>query len=82
MLMSCYMQTSLVFLRQGNVKKFEKLMKIVNIEEKNLQIYWTSSGISMKFSGKLSLVIILKITKNQDSTLSLKHTFLGKPHEG
>ena len=29
------MLTSLVFLQQGNVKKFKNLLKIVNIEEDN-----------------------------------------------
>ena len=36
----------------------------------------------MKFSGKVSLIIILKATKNQDSTLFLKNTFLEKPQGG
>ena len=30
---------SLVFLKQGNVTKFEKLMKIVNIDEENYHIF-------------------------------------------
>ena len=32
----------------------------------------------MKFSGKISVVIILKVRKSQASTLSLEETFLGK----
>ena len=32
----CYMLTSLVYLQQGNVKKSENLMKIVNIEGEDL----------------------------------------------
>ena len=43
------MLTSLVSLQQGNVKKIEKLVKIVNIEGENLHIIWTTWGISMKF---------------------------------
>ena len=35
----CCMLTSLVSLQQENVKKSEKLMKIVNIEEENLHIF-------------------------------------------
>ena len=60
----CCMLTSLVSLQQENVKKSEKLMKIVNIEEENLHIFWTRWGISMKFPGKMSLTIILKVPKN------------------
>ena len=33
------MLTSLVSLQQGNVKKSEKLMKIVNIEGENVHIF-------------------------------------------
>ena len=33
----------------------------------------------MKFSGKMCLKIILKITKNQDFTLSTEDTFFEKP---
>ena len=33
----------------------------------------------MKFSGKMCLMIILKITKNQGLTLSLEDIFFGKP---
>ena len=32
----------------------------------------------MKFSGKMSVMIILKVRKSQASTLSLEETFLGK----
>ena len=35
----CYMLTQLVSLQQRNVKKSEKLMKIVNIEGENLHIF-------------------------------------------
>ena len=35
----CFMLTSLVSLQQGNVKKSEKSMKIVNIHRENLHIF-------------------------------------------
>ena len=35
----------------------------------------------MKFSGKMCLKIILKVTKNQAFTLSLEDTFFEKPQE-
>ena len=62
-------------------KIFEKLTKIVNNEEENLHIFWTSWGISMKFSGKMWLVIILKVTKKQKTRASFflwKKYILGK----
>ena len=65
------MMTSLVFLQQGNVKKSKTLIKIVNIENENLHIFWTTWGISMKFSGKTWLMIILKVTKKQGLCLCL-----------
>ena len=34
----------------------------------------------MKFSGKMCLKIILKVTKNQGFSLSLEDTFFEKPH--
>ena len=74
----CYLLTSLGFLQQGNVRKPEKLMNIVEIEVENLQIFWTSCEIPMKFSRKMLLTIIIKVTKNQDSSLSLKNTFSWK----
>ena len=36
-------------------------------------------GNSMKFSGKMCLMIIIKVTKNHGFTLSLEDTFLEKP---
>ena len=53
-------------------------MKIVNIDRENLHIFWTTSGVSMKFSVKMWLMIILKVTKKQGFTFSLKDTFLEK----
>ena len=54
-------------------------MKRVNIDGENLHISW---GISMKFSEKMRLLIILKVKENQDFTLSLEDTFLEKPQGG
>ena len=39
-------------------------------------------GNSMKFSGKMYLKIILKVSKNQGFTLSIKDTFFEKPQGG
>ena len=36
----------------------------------------------MKFGGKMSLMIILKVTKKQGFTLSLGNTFFEKPQGG
>ena len=57
-------------------------MKIVNIEGEILLILWMTRGISMKFSGKMWLMMILKVTKNQGFTLSLEDTVLEKPQGG
>ena len=43
-----YLLMSLVSLQQENVNKIDKSMKIVNSEGKNLHIFWTTWGISMK----------------------------------
>ena len=49
----------------------------------NVHIFWTTWGISMKVSEKMSLMIILKVTiKNKGFILSLKDTFLKKRHMG
>ena len=39
LLLRCYMLASLVSLQQVNVKKSEKLIKMVDIEEENLHIF-------------------------------------------
>ena len=36
----------------------------------------------MIFSGKIFFKIILKVTKNQGSTVSIEDTFFKKPHGG
>ena len=73
------MLTALASLQQENVKKSGKLSKIVNNAEENLHIVWTSWEISMRFSGKMWLMIILKFTKKKGFTFFLKNTFLKKP---
>ena len=57
------MLTSLVYLQQENIKKSKKLIKLTSIDEENLDIFRTTSGISMKFSRKMCHMIILKHIK-------------------
>ena len=78
----CQMLTSLVSLLSENVKKSEKLIKIVNIKEENIHIFWTNWGISLKFSGKILPMVILKTKNNEGFTLSLKITYLEKSQRG
>ena len=73
--------SSVICWRQGNVKKSEKLMKIINIDGGNLHMFWTTWGISMKFSGNMRLMIMLKVTENQGFTLFPEDTLLKKPQE-
>ena len=54
-------------------------MKIANIDTEDIHISWTTSGISMKFLGKMLLLIILKLTKKQVFIIFLEDTFLEKP---
>ena len=61
-------------------KKWWKSMKIADIDSEFLHNVWTAWGISMKFSGKMWLMIILKVTKKQGSTLPLEDTFFEKSH--
>ena len=61
-----------------NPKNRWKSMKIANIDREILHIFWTTWGISMKFAGKMCLMIILKVTKNQGFSLSLEDTFFEK----
>ena len=64
------------------MSKFKKVMNIVNIDGENLHIFWTSWEISMKYSGKMWFMMILKFTKNKGFALSLEDTFLEKPQQG
>ena len=45
---------------------------MANNDRESLHIFWTTWGISMKFSGKMWLLMILKVTKNQALTHSLE----------
>ena len=58
----CFMLTTLVSLEKGNVKKSE-----------NLHIFRTTWGSSMKFSGKMRFIIILKV-RNSSVSPSLHKT--------
>ena len=42
------------------------------IDREILYIFWTTWGIAIKFSGKMWLMIMLRVTKNQGFTLSLE----------
>ena len=54
-------------------------MKIANIETENLYIFWMIWEISMKLSGKMWFMIMLKaVTQKQRFTPTLEDTFLGK----
>ena len=56
-----------------------KLMKKANIDREIFDIFCTTKGISIQFSGKMCRMIILKVTKNQGFTLSLEDKFFEKP---
>ena len=57
-------------------------MKVATIDRETLHNYWTTWGISMKFSGKMWHMIILDVTKNQGVTLSLEDKFFEKLQGG
>ena len=57
------MLTLLVYLQQGNVKNSKILMKIVNIDKGSLDIFQTTLGILVKFSGRTCLTTILDMPK-------------------
>ena len=62
-----------------NPKNQWKLMKRANIDRGILYIFWATWGISIQFSGKMWLMIIIKVTKNQGFTIFLEVTFFEKP---
>ena len=62
-------------------KNWWKLMKKANIDREILHNFWTTWEISMKFSGMMCLMIILKVTKNQGFSFSLEYTFFEKPRD-
>ena len=76
------MLTSLVSLQEENIKRSEKSVKTINIEGEHLHIFRMTWGISIKFSVKMWLMIIMKVTKNQGCTLSKKHIGFWKNHKG
>ena len=45
-------------------------MKIANIDRENLHIFCANWEPSMKFPGKMCLMIILKVSENHGLTLS------------
>ena len=55
------------------------MMKIVNLNEENLNIFRTTWGISLKFSEKMRLPIIPKVAKTQGFSPSQENTNLEKP---
>ena len=75
------MLTSLVFLQQENVKKSKNLMKIDNIEEENLYIFWASSEVFLILStfndifGKDVTSDNVKSHKQGHNLFSEKHAF-------
>ena len=67
MVMSSVVSDVISFFVTKNVKQFRicqlqnlSTTKIVNIEEENLCILWTTWGISMNFSGKMWLPFLWK----------------------
>ena len=64
-----------------NPKNWWKSMKIANIDGERFHIFWTTWGISMEFSWKMSYDNSQGNEKH-GSTLSLEDTFLGKLQEG
>ena len=67
---------------QKNPEKQWKSMKIPNTNTEILHNFWTTWEVSIKFSWKMWLMIILKVTKNQGFTLSLEDTFFAKAQGG
>ena len=70
------MLKSFVSLQQENIKTSKKSVKVVNIERENLFTLWT-----IKFAGKIWLMIILTVTKKYGFTISLENIFLEKPQK-
>ena len=74
MLTSSFKCDVICFFETRKSWKTWKIMKIVNVEGENFQIFWTTWGISIKFSNTW-LMIILKVTKKQCFTLYLPLSF-------
>ena len=60
------------FLQQVNVKISETLAINAKIHKENLHFSWKTWQVLIKFSGEMLFIIMLKLTKSQGSTLSLK----------
>ena len=58
-----------------NQKNQWKSIEIANIEREGLDIFWTTWGISMKFSAKMWLMIILSHKKPGLQTLFRRYIF-------
>ena len=61
----CYMLTYIFICNKKMSKNPKKMIKLVNTVEENFHIFQTTSEISMKCSGIMCLLIILKVTKKQ-----------------
>ena len=61
-----------------NTENWLKFMKIANIDKEVLHNFWTTWGVSMKFSGNMWFMIISN-KKQQGFTLSLEDKFFEKP---
>ena len=57
-------------------------MKIVNIDKGSLDIFQTTLGILVKFSGRTCLTTILDMAKKQAFTFSLENAVLEKSQGG
>ena len=57
-------------------------MKVVKIDGENCHIFWMAWGISMKFSGIMSLMIILKVTKKTEIYLPSRRYIFRKTTVG
>ena len=66
----------IIFFPTRKCQKVQQLMKKGNVQRINLHTFSTSWESSMKFSGKMWLMIILKVTKNQGFTLSLQQNHI------
>ena len=49
--------------KEKKCKKKNKNFEVVNIDKKHLHIFWTTWGMWIKFTGKISLLIIQKEAK-------------------
>ena len=65
-----------------NPENWWKSIKIANIDREILDNFWTAWGISITYSEKMWLMIILTVTKNQGFIPSLQDKFFEKPQGG